>query len=73
MDYYEDISVCLDDYNEVSQRLDDARDWFQEAIDIMYGKKPFDVGQLENSLDELGAYLNCRIPKNDLQVTIRMK
>jgi hypothetical protein len=58
---------------ELEQRIDHARDWFEEVCEILYGKKEFDSTDLENALDELGSHLSCRIPNNDLQVTYKEK
>lgn len=57
--------------HELEQRIDCATDWFQETIEIMYGKKPFSEGDLENALDNLASYLRCKLPRNDLQVTCK--
>jgi hypothetical protein len=59
------------DYQEVSQRLDDASDWFEEVIDILYGKKHFDENRLECALDEISCYLKVKLPNQDLAITMK--
>lgn len=54
---------------ELEQTIDCARDWFIDLTDILYGKKIFDIDQLENSLDELGSYLGYKIPITNLKIT----
>ena len=71
--YYSDDEYSVEDtseYREVSQRLDDATDWFKEIVEILYGKKPFDLNQLENALDEISSYLRVNIPKTHLMVSM---
>ena len=53
---------------ELEQKIDDARDWFSEAIEILYGKRPFDSERLDYCLDEAATYLSYKIPYNDLQI-----
>jgi len=64
---YDDYLVNPD-LKELNQRLDDAGEWFEEVTDILYGKKAFNLIDLENALDELGSYLKRKIPLNELKL-----
>jgi hypothetical protein len=72
------LSEYEDDYEhpkvlELEQRIDHSIEWFEEVCAILYGKKPFDLDDLENCLDELSSHLGCKIPSNNLQVTLNQK
>jgi len=58
------------DYYEVSQKLDDASEWLSEVVDLLYGKKEFNLTDLDNALNELGAYLGVKLPNKEMTVKI---
>lgn len=68
--YEESKGYNESDYYEVSQKLDDAGDWFEEITDFLYGKKEFNVVDFESALNELGAYLNRKLPNKEMTVEI---
>ncbi len=57
-------------HEEIMQRMDEASDWFDYVTAILYGKKPLDLVDLENALDELGHLLQRKLPSNDLKITV---
>lgn len=70
---YRDEPDMDNDFNPAAEKLElqlaEARDWFSEIVGILYGRKPFDLGELENSLDELGAYLEYKVPNTNIRIT----
>ncbi len=69
-DFVETDVYSEKDYYEVSQRLDDASEWFSEVVDLLYGKKEFNLSEFENALSELGAYIGVKLPETDMKVEI---
>jgi len=43
------------------QRIDNAREFFDEITEILYGTKSIDIAKLEFCLDELGHYIGAEI------------
>jgi hypothetical protein len=62
-DYYEHPEV-----EKLEKRIDGAKDWFAEIVDILYGNKKFDLDRLDESLDELGSYLGHDFTETTLKI-----
>ena len=56
-------------YKEDSQRLDNAGEWMQEILDILYGKKYYDEKNFEFAIEELAHCVRLNIPRTDLTIT----
>jgi hypothetical protein len=64
----QDAELDFMQYREDSQRLDDAGEWMQEVLDILYGKIYYTEERFENALDELSNYLKVKMPRNKLTI-----
>ncbi len=67
--YIEEEDYMTPKEMELEQTIDQAADWYDEVLKILYNPFGLDVSRLENALDELSSYLKCNMPKGDIQVT----
>lgn len=65
--FYDDESHTALEY-ELLQRIDDACDWFELALEIIYGIHPYDKEELQNALEECAHYVGARFPLSQIQL-----
>jgi hypothetical protein len=65
--YYKEEEDCFD-CCEKENRLGDVKYWFRAVLDQLYGKEEFNSEELERYLEELGGYLDMKVPSTQLSV-----
>lgn len=65
--YREDYTIQRDLNEEEQKRLLSAQ-FMEEITDQIYGKIPFNMVNLEHSIDELCHFFNISPPKGDMQI-----
>jgi hypothetical protein len=70
-EWYEPITeptYQCSDCEPVEQKLNDAKEYLEAVVDMLYSKQPLDRGLLESNLDELCALIGIKIGVGELQV-----
>jgi len=66
-----DYDVECDSCDKLNRKLDNAKDFLEGIMEIMYSKDRFDEATFESHLDELCSYLG--VPMNLGELMIRRK
>ena len=55
------------------QRFDNAREYFDDILRILYGKEKYRIGKLEECIDEVCSALKMKFPNGELQIQKKNK
>lgn len=80
---YDSWRMCMEDYDHeewVCTRCDDtkekwehAKDFFDGIVEMIYGRKKYSPGELENMIDEVCHFFKMRLPQGEISIQAKSK
>jgi hypothetical protein len=54
--------------DEKDKQIDNAKEFLESIVEMLYSKEALDLAEFEDHLDELCAYMDVKIGQGDLQI-----